>query len=77
MDIPASKKIQLLRIDQVAVILNCSKRSVYRLVAECEVSALKVRGSLRVTVESVNSYIRREISRFQENNGVRTVLISD
>lgn len=70
---PASKKIQLLRIDQVAVILNCSRSSAYRLVAECEVEALKVRGSLRVTVESVNSYIRREISRFQEKNGVRTV----
>lgn len=73
MNIPASKKIRLLRVAEVAVMLNCSKRSVYRLVAECELETLRVRSTLRITFESVNSYIRREISHFQEENGVRTV----
>lgn len=69
---PASKKSRLFRIDQVADVLNCSRRSVYRLVEACEVDALKVRGSLRVTVDSVDLYIKREISHFQEKNGIRT-----
>jgi excisionase family DNA binding protein len=70
----ASKKTQLLRIDQVADILNCSRRSIYRLVAECELEALKIRGSMRITSCSVGLYIKRQISLFQENNGIRTVI---
>lgn len=68
----ASKREQLLRIDQVADILNCSKRSVYRLISECELGALKVRGVLRITADSVDLYIKRQISVFQINNGLRT-----
>ena len=69
---PASKKTQLLRIDQAADALNCSRRTVYRLVETCEVDALKVRGALRITFDSLELYIRREISQFQEKNGVKT-----
>jgi excisionase family DNA binding protein len=69
---PASKKIQLLRVDEVAVILNCSRRSVYRLIGDCELSALKIRSGLRISADSVDCYIKRQISIYQENNGIGT-----
>lgn len=62
---------KLFRVDQVAETLNCSTRTVYRLIENCELDALKVRGSLRITSDSVDLYIKREISHFQENNGIR------
>lgn len=71
MNTPESKKIQLLRIDQAADALNCSRRTVYRLIETCEVDGLKVRGGLRVTAISIELYIRRQISNFQEENGIR------
>lgn len=63
---------KLLRIDQVADILNCSKRSVYRLVSECEIQGLKVRGTLRISADSVDFYVNRQIKIYQENNGIKT-----
>jgi excisionase family DNA binding protein len=64
---------KLLNVNQAAEALNTSRSSIYRLIGSCEIDGLKVRGSLRITSESIESYIRREISKFQENNGVRTV----
>lgn len=71
MSTPMSKKTQLFRIDQAAAALNCSRRTVYRLIETCEVDGLKVRGGMRITVDSIELYIRRQISNFQEINGTR------
>lgn len=64
--------MKLLRPDQVAEILNCSRRSIYRLVTDAEIDALKIRGVLRITRESVDLYIKRQIAVFQAENGLRT-----
>ena len=53
--------LKLLRPDQVADRLNASKRTVYRLIdAGCFV-ALKVGACLRVTEQSVEKYIRKQM----------------
>jgi len=64
------KKDRVLRPDQVAEILDVSRRTVYRLVAEGELEAFRVRGSLRIRESAVRAYIRRQIALFQAENGV-------
>ena len=66
-------KEKLLRVDQAAKALNCSRRTIYRLITDCEIDALKIRKTLRITHESVDLFIRRQISAYQEDNGVRIV----
>lgn len=61
-----------LRVDQVAgeTFLNCTPRTVYRLIAEGQLVAFRVRSSLRVTEASVQAYLKRQIAIFQEDNGM-------
>ena len=59
---------RLLNIPQVCDRLATSRASVYRLIAEGELEALKVRGGLRVTESSIEAYVRKQILRFQEEN---------
>ena len=67
---PASKKTQLLRIEQVAVILNCSRRSIYRLIGDCELSALKVTLILDDTVKKLAmDHISEVIGQVDNNEG--------
>lgn len=60
---------RLLVIGEVAEILRCSKKTVYRLISEGELEALHVRGSLRLTKSSVERYIKTQIEKFQRQNG--------
>lgn len=55
-----------LRIDEVASILNASRRTVYRLVAEGDLQAFKVRNSLRIPREDLEAYMNRQIKKFQD-----------
>jgi excisionase family DNA binding protein len=58
-----------LRISEAAELLGTSERTIYRLIGECEIAAFKVRGSLRIPEESLEEFRRRQIMRFQEENG--------
>ena len=63
-------KEKLLSIKQAAEQLSCSVRSCYRLVSDCEIQGLKIRGSLKVTESSIQLHISRMIQAFQIDNGV-------
>ena len=56
---------RLLRPDQVSQRLNVSTRSVYRIIEEGHVRALRVRGSLRVLESSVDEYLARQLAEFE------------
>lgn len=60
---------RLLRPDQAAELLNVSTRSIYRLLAEGQLTGLKVRGCLRVRESSVNDYISRQVALYLLENG--------
>jgi excisionase family DNA binding protein len=60
---------KLLRVDEVALQLNVSKRTIYRLVSEAHFECLRIRGSIRITENSVKNYIKRQIYLFQLENG--------
>lgn len=46
---------------EVAEHLAISKRTVYRLAAEGHLTAIKVRGSLRIRIDSVQRYIDEQL----------------
>ncbi|WP_394698428.1 helix-turn-helix domain-containing protein [uncultured Desulfobacter sp.] len=52
------------RPDQVAKMLQVSKRTVYRLVSSGEIGAFLVRSQLRITAEAVDEYIRWQTERY-------------
>ncbi len=60
------EKAKNLRVDQVAERLNCSPRSVYRLIVDGALPAFRIRSSLRVPVDAVEAYIGRQILEFQK-----------
>lgn len=60
--------MKLLRPDQVADRLNISKRTVYRLIEAGAFVPLRVGASLRVTEQSVDKYIRRQLELYAIGN---------
>lgn len=63
-------KRQLYNVNEAAEYLNCSRRTVYRLVSDGDLQALRVRSSLRIPAGSLDSYIQRQIAEFQADEGV-------
>ena len=59
-----------LTLKQTAKILETSVRTVYRLIGDRELDAFHVRGSVRITEESLESYRERQINKFIEENGI-------
>ena len=55
-----------LRPDEIAEILNCHRRTVYRLIEDGELEAFRVRSSLRVSTEQLESYIKRQSDALKE-----------
>lgn len=55
-----------LRIDQTAEYLNCSVRSVYRLISDGELEAFRLKSFLRITRDSINEYVTRKIKDFRK-----------
>ena len=55
---------RLLRPDQVAGIMNCGRSSVYRLLAEAQLTGARVRGSVRVWESSIFAYLERQTELF-------------
>lgn len=62
------KRVLLIR--EVAKYLACSERTVYRLISDGELSAFRIRSSLRVTVEALDLYKKNQISLFQQETGI-------
>ncbi len=65
-----------LRPDEVAELLNVSRRQAYRLITAGHFTVFRLGGpgsALRVTRESVESYVQRQISLFELENGIRSV----
>lgn len=59
-----------LTIKTTADLLGSSTRTIYRLVADGELTAFKVRGALRIPEESLDEYQRRQILKYAEENGI-------
>ncbi|MBF0226006.1 MAG: helix-turn-helix domain-containing protein [Desulfobacterales bacterium] len=59
----------LLLVKEAATILRCSTKTIYRLINENQLEALKVRGSLRIIEGSIQSYLNRQYYEFKEQNG--------
>lgn len=56
-----------LRVDQVADVLQCSIRSIYRLIKDGELDGtFKMRNSLRIPIQAVEAYIRRQRLKFEQ-----------
>ena len=49
----------LLRIKEAAEMLSVSLRTVWRMIADDELKAVRVRGCTRVTLQSVEEYLKR------------------
>ena len=66
-------KNKLLRIGEVADILNCNKRQVYYLISEGILSALSIgvkkKKGLRVKGSVLESFIEKRAREFEEENG--------
>ncbi|WP_319404795.1 helix-turn-helix domain-containing protein [uncultured Desulfosarcina sp.] len=60
---------KLLTIGETAEALNCSVRTVHRLIENRELEAVKIRGCKRVTVTSVDLLIRLEIEKYDLSHG--------
>ena len=65
----ASKMKPLMTAQEVARILNCSQRTVYRLLSDGQLEGGKVKGAIRIVPDSVDRYIERIVSAFQLENG--------
>ena len=62
--------LKLLRPDQVAERLNVSKRQAYRLIDAGCFASLRVGACLRVTEQSLERYIRRQMEQYAIDNGL-------
>ena len=61
---------KLLLVQEVANLLRCTPKTVYRLIDEGRLVALNVRiGGIRIVADSVEKHIERQISKFQIENG--------
>ena len=54
-------------VHEVADLLNCSVKSIYRLISDGQLIAFRLRqgGSLRIPRNSVDDYIKRRIINYQ------------
>lgn len=59
-----------LTIKNAADLLGSSTRTVYRLIGDGEITAFHVRGSLKITEESLDAYRDRQILKYTDDNGI-------
>jgi len=57
---------KLLTVPDVQRLLNCSRSMVYRLLEDHSIDGLLLRGSRRITTESIEAYVEAEIIRFKQ-----------
>ncbi len=67
-----AKPEKLLKITEVADLLSCSKRHVYRLVQQGEFDVLNVgdENGLRITENSLNAFIQERKKLFEQVSGI-------
>jgi|GEM_PF-2649410 len=51
--------MSLLKVNEAADYLHVSRSTVYRLLAEKQIPAIKFRGCMRIQQEDIDSYIQR------------------
>ena len=56
---------KLLKAPEVAVILNCSKAFVYKLIKQRKLLSVQIGYSIRVKPEDLNRFIRENTSDYQ------------
>jgi len=56
---------KLLKAPEVAVILNCSKAFVYKLIKQRQLPSVQIGYSIRVKPEDLNRFIRENTSDYQ------------
>ena len=56
---------KLLKAPEVAVILNCSKAFVYKLIKQNKLPSVQIGYSIRVRPEDLNHFIRENLSDYQ------------
>ena len=57
---------RLINVSEAAQILNCSKRTIRRLINDGALPCLKVRGSIRIQSEALSAYINGQILEFMQ-----------
>ena len=62
-------QVKLITIKRAASIMDCSEKTVRRLVCSGDLIGCKIRGALRIDLGSLTSYIHRHIEHFCEQNG--------
>lgn len=62
-----------LTLKEAADLLGGSTRTIYRLIADGELTAFKMRGALRIHEASLEEYRRRETLKYSEANGINFV----
>ena len=65
-------KKKFYRPDEIAWQLNCSKRTVFRLIADGYLLAFPIqeKGSIRIPRESFESYVRKQTEKYQLDKGI-------
>lgn len=59
----------MVTIKEAADLLSCSTRTIRRMIEEGKLEAGKIRGCLRITMNSVDRYIDESIQAYQLENG--------
>lgn len=59
----------LLQVREAAALLNCSQRTIYRLIQSGDLQALKIRNCLRIPKKSISEYVSQQIVEYQIRNG--------
>jgi len=60
---------KLLRLSEVAELLSCSVRTVYRLIGEASLLGIQIRGGWRVDPSDLQDYIDRQKQQHAEDFG--------
>jgi excisionase family DNA binding protein len=60
---------KLFTVGEASEMLGCSQKTIRRLIDEGRLQGCKIRGCLRVTAGSLDSYIREQISAYQLRDG--------
>lgn len=60
---------KLMRLSEVAEILSCSTRTIYRLIAEASLLGIQIRGGWRVDPEDLAVYIANGKKQYAEDFG--------
>ena len=56
---------QLLKVPDVADILNCSKAYIYKLVKQGEITSVQIGTAVRIRPQDLDRYIRENLTGYQ------------